>query len=117
MNLNYKLFFKYILFYTNQIFFKYLYKNNKNTNICITENNFYFLSLHLKLSSLFYSTQLSDIFGYELPIAKNEKNNGTIPLTNTSIIVYNFHNILFQQRFFIFVVLNQKKNINKNNTN
>lgn len=117
MNLNYKLFFKYILFHTNQIFFKYLKRNDKNTNIYITENNFYFLSIHLKLSSLFYSTQLCDIFCYELPITNNEKKNGNLSLINSSIIVYNFHSILFQQRFFIFVLLNTKKNINKNTIN
>lgn len=117
MNLNYKLFFKYILFHTNQIFLKYLQRNDKNLNIYITENNLYFLTLHLKLSSLFYSTQLCDIFSYETPnnnnINKQEKFN-KITLTNNSILVYNFHSILFQQRFFIFVILNSKQNINKN---
>ena len=117
MNLNYKLFFKYILLHTNQIFLKYLQRNDKNLNIYINENNLYFLSLHLKLSSLFYSTQLCDIFSYETPnsnnINKSEKNN-KIALSNNSILVYNFHSILFQQRFFIFVILNSKQNIKKN---
>jgi hypothetical protein len=114
MNLNYKLFFKYILFHTNNLFLKYINKNDKNTNIYITENNLYYLSLHLKLSSLFYSTQLVDIFSYELPIANNVEKNKNIPLLNSSLIVYNYHSILFQQRFFVFVILNQKKNIKKN---
>lgn len=117
MNLNYKLFFKYILFHTNQIFLKYLQRNDKNLNVYITENNLYFLTLHLKLSSLFYSTQLCDIFAYETPsntnISNSDKNN-RIALVNNSILVYNFHSILFQQRFFIFVILNSKQNINKN---
>jgi hypothetical protein len=117
MNLNYKLFFKYILFHINNIFLKYIDKNDKNTNIYITENNLYYLSLHLKLSSLFYSTQLIDIFSYELPINNNIKKKKTIPFINNSLIVYNFHSILFQQRFFIFVLLNQKNNIKKNNIN
>jgi hypothetical protein len=114
MNLNYKLFFKYILFHTNNLFLKYINKNDKNTNIYITENNLYYLSLHLKLSSLFYSTQLVDIFSYELPIANNVEKNKNIALLNSSLIVYNYHSILFQQRFFVFVILNQKKNIKKN---
>jgi hypothetical protein len=114
MKLNYKLFFKYILFHTNNLFLKYINKNDKNTNIYITENNLYYLSLHLKLSSLFYSTQLVDIFSYELPIANNVEKNKNIPLLNSSLIVYNYHSILFQQRFFVFVILNQKKNIKKN---
>ena len=40
-----------------------------------------------------------------------------MPFINNSLIVYNFHSILFQQRFFIFVLLNQKNNIKKNNIN
>jgi NADH:ubiquinone oxidoreductase subunit C len=117
MNLNYKLFFKYILFHTNQIFLKYLQRNDKNLNIYINESNLYFLTLHLKLSSLFYSTQLSDMFSYETPNnvnANNVKNNSKIALVNNSILVYNFHSVMFQQRFFIFVILNSKQNINKN---
>ena len=114
MNLNYKLFLKYILFHTNNIFLKYINKNDKNTNIYITENHLYYLSLHLKLSSLFYSTQLVDIFSYELPLNNNIEKNKNISLINNSLVVYNFHSILFQQRFFIFVILNQKKNIKKN---
>jgi NADH:ubiquinone oxidoreductase subunit C len=117
MNLNYKLFFKYILFHTNQIFLKYLQRNDKNLNIYINENNLYFLTLHIKLSSLFYSTQLSDMFAYETPNSNNinnSENNNKITLSNNSILVYNFHSILFQQRFFIFVILNSKQNIKKN---
>ena len=116
MNLNYKLFFKYILFHTNQVFLKYLHRNDKNLNIYITENNLYYLSLHIKLSSLFYSTQLCDMFAYELPINNNINNTkkNKISLVSNSLLVYNFHSILFQQRFFIFVITNNKQNINKN---
>jgi len=121
LNLNYKLFFKYILFHTNQIFLKYISRNDKNLNIYLTENNLYFLILHLKLSSLFYSTQLCEIFSYEVPYNnninanfKNENINKLIPLINNSIIVYNFHCILYQQRFFIFSILNNKQNIKNN---
>jgi len=117
MNLNYKLFLKYILFHTNNIFLKYINKNDKNTNIYITKNNLYYLSLHLKLSSLFYSTQLVDIFSYELPFNNNFEKKKKMSLINNSLIVYNFHSILFQQRFFVFVILNQKQNINKKNIN
>ncbi len=116
MNLNYKLFFKYILFHSNQIFLKYLNRNDKNLNVYINESNLYFLTLHIKLSSLFYSTQLCEIFAYETFSNTNQVNlnpilDSKIPLTNNSIIVYNFHCILFQQRFFIFSLLNNKKNI------
>jgi len=123
LNLNYKLFFKYILFHTNQIFLKYIHRNDKNLNLYLTENNLYFLILHIKLSSLFYSTQLCEIFSYEVPYNnnnrisienENKKNEKIIPLVNNSIIVYNFHSILYQQRFFIFSILNNKQNIKNN---
>jgi len=119
MNFNYKLFFKYILFHTNQIFLRYINKGDKNLNIYINENNLYFLTLHLKLSSLFYSTQLCEIFSYEIPTTnniKNTKNENKTAILNSSMLVYNFHSIIFQQRFFIFVNLTSKKNINKNST-
>ena len=117
--MNYKLFFKYILFSTNNIFLKYLFKNDKNLNVYINENNFYYLCLHIKLSSLFYSTQLIDIFSYELPITLNTKNFSInkIPTHTNSLIVYNFHSLIFQQRFFIFLLINQKSAIKKNKTN
>lgn len=98
-------------------------RNDKNLNLYLTENNLYFLILHIKLSSLFYSTQLCEIFSYETPYNNNNRiymentNNNIekkIPLINSSVIVYNFHCILYQQRFFIFSVLNNKQNIKNN---
>lgn len=119
MNLNYKLYFKYILFNTNQIFIKNWLKNNKSLIIYINENNLYYLTLHLKLSSLFYSTQLIEIFAYDYPynINTEKKNNAKITTLNNSLIVYNFHSITNQQRFFIFSLNNLKKNLNKKSIN
>jgi len=78
------------------------------------ESFFYFFIIHLKLSSLFYSTQLIDIFGYELPFNKNKlvsnKKKQNNPLINSNVIVYNFHSIMNQQRFFIFLNENKKNN-------
>jgi hypothetical protein len=73
---------------------------DSTTNIYITENNLYYLSLHLKLSSLFYSTQLIDIFSYELPTNNNIEKKKTMPLINNSLLVYhtkyylNIHTII-----------------------
>jgi len=122
MNINYKLYFKYILFNTNQLFLKYLIRNDKNLNIFITQKDFYYLALHFKLSSLFYSLQLIDIFAYELPINQNfdSKHNpitGKLPLINNSLLVYNFHSVLFQQRIFVFVTNGAHQSINKNSIN
>ena len=115
MNINFKLYFKYILLHTNQVFIYNLLRHDVNTNILITQKSFYYLMLHLKLSSLFYSLQLSDLFSYELPT-----NTTLIPqnqTTSNSVIVYNFHSIFAQQRFFIFIVDNSKTFVQKNNFN
>ncbi len=117
MNFNYKLYFKYILLNKNQIFLKYLNRNDKNNFIVLNQNFFYYLSLHLKLSSLFYSLQLIDIFAYELPNSKNfqtNKNNSHYPFLNNSLIIYNFHSVFYQQRFFFLILNNNKEAVNKN---
>jgi NADH:ubiquinone oxidoreductase subunit C len=118
--MNFKLYFKYIFFHTNQVFLKQLIRNDKNTTILSSTNQLYYIALHLKLSSIFYSTQLVDLFAYEIPTNFNNPqtnrltNNITLSLNNNSILVYNFHSILYQQRFFIFILNLPKQNINKN---
>ena len=119
MNFNYKLYFKYILFTTNTLFFKYLLKNNKNTNIFILPQHLYYLILHLKLSSVFYSSQLIDIFSYEIPVNFNKLNNKNKNYANlnTTIVTYNFHIINNQQRILIFILNNETNLLNKKNLN
>lgn len=113
MGLNYKLLFKYVLFNSSQVFLKYLNRNDKNLNVYITENSLYYISIHIKLSSLFYSTQLSDLFAYELPTNNNPINvkKSKAYFRNGPSVVYNFHSTLFQQRFFIFVATSTAQNI------
>jgi hypothetical protein len=116
LNLNFKVFFKYILLTANQLFFKYLFRNDKNTNLITTQINLYHLIMHVKLSSVFYSTQLIDIFAYDVPLNTNVLNNdddSLIPLLNNCVIAYNFHSIFFQQRFFVFILNSPIQNINK----
>jgi len=117
LNANFKLYFKYILFHSNQLFLKYLIRNDKNICFFLPQKNFYFLALHLKLSSVFYSTQLSDIFSYELPTSNNclinTQNSNNLSLSN-QLLVYNFHSILNQERFFIFVLNNPSLLVTKN---
>lgn len=91
----------------NYTFFKYNFKNNKNIILYLTKKNFYFLSLHFKLSSLFYSTQLIDLFAYEAPSNSNE-NSKTFSV-NTNVLVYHFHTINLQQRIFIFLLEKNQK--------
>ena len=54
--------------------------------------------MHLRFSSMFYSTQLVDIFSYEVPNISKD----FYSLNNNSIIVYNFNSIFNQDRYFFF---------------
>ena len=118
INMKFKLYFKYILLHLNNVFLKHYLNNNKNTNVILTQINFYFLSLHLKFSSFFYSTQLIDLLSYELPVNLNYNNTTKKKSTvNNSILIYNFNSILYQQRFCIFIINITKANIMKKNIN
>jgi hypothetical protein len=94
------------------IHFNHPYLNN---NLLVSSNSFYFLSLHLRLSTLFYSTQLIDIFAYELPLYKNfalqKVNKNILNSSLPNLVVYNFHSLLFQERFYLFI-LNFSNKIN-----
>lgn len=77
-------------------------KNFKKTTLIIPSSYLYYLSVHFKLSTVWYSTQLIEIFSYEV---------GYQPLTtlltsSTSssklVLVYNFHNLFTQERLFLF---------------
>jgi NADH:ubiquinone oxidoreductase subunit C len=78
--------------------------------------------LHIKLSSMFYSTQLVDIFAYENLKNNYPQNAATSPLLETKnklnskptqTIVYNLHNLLTNNRFFVFTNLSNTLNIKK----
>lgn len=71
----------------------------------------------MRFGTLFFTNQLVDLFAYELPTAvlnftndifannKNDSKNNLNTLlkkNSNSIVVYNFHNLTFQERFFVF---------------
>jgi len=116
MNFNYKIFFKYLFFKNKHIFLNLKKKNYKNTALLISNNIQYWLILHFKLASVFHSTQLIEIFAYELPNINKNKNHIKINKLNT--VVYNFHSIYNSNRFFIFILSFTKNNWSKlsNNT-
>jgi len=102
-----------------------LSQKSKNINLLVNNHSFFFLFTHLKLSSVFYSTQLSDIFAYELPNNnltslenKSFKLNKFLTKNQSTITVYNFHSLHSQDRFFIFVnnniFLNKSKVLSSN---
>ena len=72
--------------------------DKNESQLVIYNKYFYFLILHFKLSSLFFSSQLVDIFSYET----------TTNTHNKEILVYNFHNIFFNKRFFLFILFEKK---------
>ena len=68
----------------------------------------YYTAVHIRFSSLYSLTQLVDLFAYELPSDKSTLNPNTLLSTQStqkeSYLVYNFHNLIFQDRFFLFCV-------------
>ena len=99
----------------------------KNEGLLLDSKNLYYTALHLKFSSLMYSTQLTDIFSYEVPRGHffTSKSNdslasgGTNSNSNinihtfskyalsskgvTSVVVYNFHVLNTQERLYVFI--------------
>ena len=113
--MNYKLFFQYILLNFNYIFIDN--RNIKNyqtkiSNILIDTKFIYYITIHLKFASVFYSTQLNDMLSYELPNTNNLVNKKLLLAEKqySSILIYNFHSIITQERFFVFTVTNPTLN-------
>lgn len=110
MFLNTKLYFKYILNNSIFSFINNFSQRSKNVNILVGNDSFFYLCTHIKLSTVFYSTHLSDIFAYELPLSSpttvegsNFKYNFLNSKSQAVTTVYNFHSLHSQDRFFIFV--------------
>lgn len=100
----------YILFNN---FYKLLsFRFEKFNNVCIFVKNYklYYLLIHCRLATNLYTYQLSDIFTYELFLKKTHLNprssiisNSKLLNTGTScVVVYNLHNLLTNNRLFIF---------------
>ena len=74
------------------------------TLVVIPSPVFYYFLLHLKLSSVWYSTQLVDMFAYEVPSTRLSSQENKLNRTSTeSLVTYNFHNLFSQERFFLVV--------------
>ena len=105
---NYKIYFKYLYFNLPHLYIQQSNKGSHNISVLLLKDFFYFTSLHLRFSSLFYSTQLVDLFSYELPshLRTPQTSQQNLPYSSytEAYLVYNFHNILFQDRFFFFCV-------------
>ncbi len=114
MNKKFKILLKYILFKKNYLFFKNNVKNNNSLLIFLSNKNFYYLIIHIKLSSVFYSSQLIDIFSYELPVNKNLNLFNKIANQSNNLIIYNFNFILTQSRLIVYLYETNNYSKNKN---
>lgn len=102
---NYKLYFKFILIHIPFSFIENFFQKEKNYSLLVPSNNLLYLGLHLKFSTIFFSTQFVDNFGYEIPsLNKNLNLNSFLNFhKNTStVLLYNFHNMISQDRFFFY---------------
>ena len=70
-----------------------------------------YTAIHIKFSTLFTQTQLCDIFSYEIPnksletgsLKRDFFDSKKLNTFNKPVVVYNFHSLLSQNRFFLFV--------------
>jgi len=98
-----QLLFKYLLQHKPYVLLRQNTQTTKNVSLLINYNTLLWVSLHLRLAQGFYKTQLVDIFGYETPNFSSRKQSGDFrPVKNNLTVVYNFHNLLNQTRYFIF---------------
>jgi NADH:ubiquinone oxidoreductase subunit C len=81
----------------------------------LPKNYLYYLNLHLKFSTFFYTTQLIDIFSYSRPSISDLKKN--LSYEEGNIVVYTYHNVFFQKRFFFFVPLSGEGCLSKDSLN
>jgi hypothetical protein len=109
MKLDLKLYFKCLLPKTPFSVVDNASTKSKNLSIALPNHLIFYTSTHFKLSSLFYTTQLVDIFAYELPTNQpNVVDAGLLQKyidlskSNTSVLVYHFHSLLSQNRIFLF---------------
>ena len=102
MFINFKLYIKSILGSSNFSFIDNKGQSLKNDSLLLDPKTFYLLALHFRFSSLFYTTQLVDIFSYELPRSVGGSDHKKVNKGMSTVSVYNFHVIGSQNRFFIF---------------
>lgn len=110
-----KLYYKYMLSGGAYSFVHNLAQKAKNTSLLISANLLMYSATHLRAGTLFHSSQLCDIFSYELPSSsvntQKRKQHGVsdaaklnkLDKSQTSSVVYNFHSFHSQDRYFLFV--------------
>ena len=88
---------------SNFSFINNLSQSEKNYNLLILPQYLLYVTTHLRFSSAFPSTQLVDIMSYEVPSNHPTMSNLDIyHPESSSVIIYNFHSLYSQDRFFLF---------------
>jgi len=111
MFLNFKLYFSYVFLHTGSYsFVDNLSQRSRTSNILIPNEALMYTSIHMKFSTPLSQTQLCDIFSYEIPQTSlkpktlHRDAKAVKSLTeNKPVLVYNFHSLLSQNRFFLFI--------------
>ena len=96
-----KLLVSYFLKNIPHLFIKNPNIGSGNTLIVLPDYLLYYLSLHLKLSTQTKDCQLIEIFGYETTCSNSKKQNISGNNFNSTLAVYQFHNLFSQERIFI----------------
>lgn len=108
---NLKLYFEYILFNLPHFYLRYRLQFTKLTLVLLPQLYIYFTCFHLRFSSVFYNTQLVDMFAYELPVIPNSnQESGPYKASINTTVVYNFHNLRSHERFFFFSTSSLRSN-------
>lgn len=84
------------LYYILNNYQKWHNLTNYEVQLFLSANEFFFLLAHLRFSTLFYTTQLVDIFSYEIP--------SNVGLKTSNVVVYLFDIFFwnFSLKFFVF---------------
>ena len=125
---------KTFLLFSNKLTFSYIFsglnfsfvsgsaQKLKNTYIIVPSALLGYSAVHFKLSSVFYSSQLVDIFSYEVPhlysssfwSTSSIKSVKPQPKPLSTLVVYNFHSLLNKDRFFLFIYSSKAKSSGAN---
>jgi NADH:ubiquinone oxidoreductase subunit C len=103
MKTNWTLLLKYILNFNSCFFFNSNSKYRNELLLTLPARYLYYISLHFKFSTLFYSTQLIEVFSFSSP----NSNPGSLFNTKNSVLVYNFSNTVWQKRLTLFYPLSK----------
>ena len=101
---------KYLLQHKPYTLLRQHTQTNKNVSALVTQSSILWLMVHVRLAQSFYKTQLVDIFSYETPnFSVQSPKPSSSTGCNNATVVYNFHNLLNQTRYFIFTTSTLKQ--------